>query len=64
MTRGTYLHTSKGRDICYDGVTQGSATALFAREHRELGDRARLSIRDENEGDRLDRFLVIVGRIR
>jgi len=61
VARGTYLHSSKG-GIAYDGVVEGSETKIFACEWRELGERARRYVNEENSGDQIDRFLVVRGR--
>lgn len=64
MARGTYLHTLGRGPVCYDGVPEGSSVKVFACESRELGGRAMFAIHEENEGDRLDRFLEVTARAR
>jgi hypothetical protein len=70
MGKGTYLHSERGKvtrdgtGVAYDGLVHGSSTAIFAREHRELGARVRRMLLEENEGTVLDRFLVVRDRVK
>ena len=69
MSAGTYMHSERGKitpdgtGVAWDGVVPGSSVAVFAREHRELGARVRRHLLAENEGDMLDRFLVVRERL-
>ena len=54
MSKGTYLHSERGKTtkdgtgVMYDGLVEGSSTVAFVIDRAELGPRAANAIRREN----------------